>query len=533
MTKTSTLLFVGLLVALFAAAQAEKHTNVDYLSFGYDIYRGNPHSTQGVDPGFRFERIFDLTYNQKAKSTDGNWDVPDFVTMARTDACTLNFDSVQLDSMASYQKSLEVEVSVSAGFFGASFKASTSYKSVEKTMTTTSDKHIYSSAVCDVYKAKMNAYDPPKLHESFIKALMSLPLNYDEKQYFKLIDNYGTHAVTEINMGARYGMISTISEKSYETFNSQGISTTFAASATIKAFSGSIDTRTSQQKEWANKYNSAMTNYQIISVGAKPVANGDGVAWAQQAISQPMPLRYTLVPLNELLVPLYVRGSLEASRMNTIKANLQTALKNYCSNSLRPQGLLSDCNKPADVKPAPKLNSCKWCVNSCGGDFPVDGGHIAADQNWPHWAYTWGQSCQGSYKNNEYQNGVHLCCQNVESDGKGQCRVCNSCGEDFPELVGALQVDQRWDKFTSAFDNSCQGNSRTRPKPDDGFKICCQRDPICSLCSSCGGAWPHESGVLAADQNWPKFFSGRGHSCSGGVGKNDANRGMKWCCKTR
>ena len=53
------------------------------------------------------------------------------------------------------------------------------------------------------------------------------------------------------------------------------------------------------------------------------------------------------------------------------------------------------------------------------------------------------------------------------------------------------------------------------------------------MCSSCGGAWPHEAGVIGADQNWPDFFRGRGHSCSGGVGRNDANRGMKWCCKTK
>ena len=534
MRRTSNLFIIGLLVALFAACQAQKYRNVDYLSFGYDIYRGNPHSTQGVDPGFRFERIFDLTYNQKLKSSDGYWDVPDNVTMARTDACTLHFESTYLHTMSSYLNSLERDVTVSGGLAGiASFKASTAYKSVEKSMTTTTDKHIYSNAVCDVYKAKMNAYDPPKLHENFIKVLMTLPTKYDEKQYFKFIDNYGTHAITEINMGARFGMISSISKSSYEKFQSEGISVSAAASFSILGFSGGVDTRTSTQKDWANKYNSAMIDFQIISVGAKPVARGDAVAWAQQAITQPMPLRYTLVPLSELLVPFYVKGSLESSRMNAIRFNLQTALKNYCSNSLRAQGLVSDCNRPSDPKQASTINSCKWCVNSCGGDFPVDGGHIAADQNWPHWAYTWGQSCQGSYKNNEYQNGVHLCCQNVESDGKGQCRVCNSCGEDFPEAVGAIQVNQDWDKFTSAYDNRCQGNSRTRPKPAGGFKVCCQRDPICSMCSSCGGAWPHEAGVIGADENWPDFFRGRGHGCSGGVSRNDANGGMKWCCKTK
>ena len=540
MRKTSNLLFVGLLVALFAVAQAEKHTNVDYLSFGYDIYRGNPLSTQGVDPGFRIARIFDLTYNENLKSSDGNWDVPDSITMARTDACTLNFQSSLLDTLQSYQKSLEVEVSVSGGFAGiASFKASASYKSMEQSMTKSRDIHVSSTAVCDVYKARIDPYDPPKLHEKFIKALTALPTNYDEGQYFKFLDYYGTHAVTEINMGARYGMISMISEKASEQFNSNRLTIEAAASFNVLGASGSVDTRTDSQKQMANKYRSAMTNYQIISVGAKPVANGDGVAWAQQAITQPMPLRYTLVPLSELLVPLYVRGSLETSRMNAIRTNLQTAFKNYCSKSLVPQGLVSDCNKasayrpPPPQPPQPKINSCKWCANSCGGDFPVDGGHTSADRNWPYWAYTFGQSCFSSYGAHGFNNGAHLCCQPTDSTRKGQCRLCNSCGGGFPETVGAIQVDQGWDRFTAAFDHGCQGNSRTRPNPGGGFKVCCQQDAICSMCSSCGGAWPHEAGVIGADQNWPDFFRGRGHGCSGGVGRNDANRGMKWCCKTK
>ena len=532
------MLFVSLLVALFAAVQAQKHANIDYLSFGYDIYRGNPHSTQGVDPGFKIARIFDLTYDEKMKSSDGYWDVPDAITMARTDACKLNFESTQLDTMASYQQSLEVEVSVSGGLAGiASFKASTNYKSMEKSMTTTRDKHVYSTAVCDVYKARMDTYDPPKLNSRFIKALTTLPTTYDEQQYFRFIDNYGTHAVTEISMGARYGMISTVSENAFQKLTSEGISVSLAASFTILGISGSVDTRTNSQKELANKYNSAMTNYQIISVGAKPVGM-DSIAWAKQTITQPMPLRYTLIPLSEILDPLYIRDSLETSRMKAIKTNLQTALKNYCSNSLRAQGLVSDCNKAPDTKPAPKppqINSCKWCATSCGGDFPVDGGATSVDNNWPRWAYTWGPGCSGSYTDNinGYQNGLHLCCQKVDSTKTGQCRVCNSCGADFPEVVGALQTEQGWNTFTSAFDHSCQGNARTRPYLPGGFKICCQRDPICSMCSSCGGAWPHESGVIAADKNWPNFFNGRGKGCSGGVGRNDANYGMKWCCKTK
>lgn len=531
--KGSKLLILSLCIALSAISQAQKHTNIDYLAFGYDIYRGNPHSSSsGVDPGFKFEKIFDLTYNNGMKSSDGAWDVPDSVTMARTDACTLNFQSSDVSTMSSYQKSLEVEVTVSGGVAEiATFKASTDYKSMEKSTTTTSDKHIYSAAVCDVYRAKMSAYNPPKLHPEFIYALKTLPTNYDESAYLRFLKNFGTHALLEINMGARYGMMSSISEKSWEKFNQEGITVTAAASVAILGISGGVDTRTSNQKEWANKYNSAITNYQIISVGAKPVAGGDGVSWAQQAITQPMPLRYSLIPLSELLTPLYVRDTLEANNMNALQNNLQTALKSFC-NSLKKEGLLSDCNKATDVKPQPKINACRWCANSCGAEYPVDGGQFSNDQNWPNWQFSFNTGCTGSYGNMRINSGVHLCCQETGETRKGQCRVCSSCGGDFPEYVGAGQVDQGWEKFTVAYDNSCQGTPRARGNPGGGLKLCCQADPICSMCSSCGGAWPHETGVLGADTNWPDFWRGRGHGCSGGVARNDVNRGMKWCCKT-
>lgn len=534
MTKISKTVLFGFFVACFVAAEAQKkHTNVDYLAFGYDIYRGNPHSTQGLDPGFKFGKIFDLTYNDGVKSSDLNWDIPDSVTMARIDACTLNFQSIELENMKSYQKSLEQEVTVTGGFLFAKFKASTDYKSMEKSMTSNADRHIYSSAVCDIYKARMSPYKPPKLHQEFLTALRNLPAVYNEREYFRFLDNFGTHAITELSMGARYGMISTISERAYNQMRAQPISTTFAASGALAFLSGKVESKTSVQKQWADTYTNAMTNYQMISVGAKPVAGGDGVAWAQQAIKFPMPLRYTLIPISEIVKPLYIRNLLDTQKMNMIRMNLETAANNYCSKHLKPMGLISDCAAPVEVRPAPKINSCRLCADSCGSNWPVDGGYFMGEKNWPKWAFTFNPGCVGSYSNNRINTGVHMCCQEVDNTNKGQCRVCASCGGDFFEDVGAVQVDEKWNYFVSAYDFGCAGAShRTRSHRGGGLRVCCQKDPICSLCSTCGGKWPHESGVLGANENWKDFFRGRGRMCEGEVKRNPAKEGMKWCCKT-
>jgi hypothetical protein len=34
--------------------------NIDYLGRGYNIFYGNPHSTQGLDPGYTNYHILDL-----------------------------------------------------------------------------------------------------------------------------------------------------------------------------------------------------------------------------------------------------------------------------------------------------------------------------------------------------------------------------------------------------------------------------------------------------------------------------------------
>jgi hypothetical protein len=56
--------------------------NIDYLSFGYNIYRANPIPTDGiVDPGFSQNKIFKLSYSRGQTSDDGRYSVPDFVTV--------------------------------------------------------------------------------------------------------------------------------------------------------------------------------------------------------------------------------------------------------------------------------------------------------------------------------------------------------------------------------------------------------------------------------------------------------------------
>ena len=91
--------------------------------------------------------------------------------------------------------------------------------------------------------------------------------------------------------------------------------------------------------------------------------------------------------------------------------------------------------------------------------------------------------------------------------------------------------DQNWSNWIRAYDNSCNADARQRNNPSDGIQLCCKGKPLCNFCSSCGGNYPQETGVVSVDQNWPNFFRGKSDSCGGDNRVVGYNMGMKLCCQ--
>ena len=63
--------------------------------------------------------------------------------------------------------------------------------------------------------------------------------------------------------------------------------------------------------------------------------------------------------------------------------------------------------------------------------------------------------------------------------------------------------------------------------------MCCKGQQICSLCSSCGGEYPDETGAYGRDTDWADFFEYLGDQCQGGFGQHPFSNGVKLCCKKR
>lgn len=394
------------------SSQPAKLVNIGYLSYGYDIYFGNPNPTTGFDPGFRDLPFFDFQYTDQAMTSDGRYMIPDSVEAIGEQICNLDFQSTTITGTTSYKNSLEVSVDVNAGYGPASFSASADYKSVSQGTTKDSNIYTMNEGTCSVYNTNLDPLDLPSVHSSFIKEVNALPLNYTastKQAYMNFLTKRGTHYFTGMRMGARYGYMSTISSSAWTKMTSEGITVSAAASYSALVKVG-VKTMTNDQKEQASTFDSSKTDWKIISIGSAPPVDGNVVSWAQNCYNNPMPITYSL----DSIVNLFNSDFLPSNaNLDTLSTNVQSALDDYC-DYLKSKGSLLSCNYPDPDRPLPIVpNSCRLCAGGCGGSFSVDGGAMSLDQQWPNFFMTYDSKCGGTLQHNSYNEGagVHLCCQ--------------------------------------------------------------------------------------------------------------------------
>ena len=59
-------------------------------------------------------------------------------------------------------------------------------------------------------------YSSPPFSQNFLDGLKSLKKEYDQAEYNRFIQTFGTHYIKTANMGATYGQQSEISSKSWK-----------------------------------------------------------------------------------------------------------------------------------------------------------------------------------------------------------------------------------------------------------------------------------------------------------------------------
>ena len=79
--------------------------NIDYLSYGYNLLKGNP--LEDADPGFTGQSIFDFKYDNKETTTDRRFEVPDNVDIRMVKQCTLSISYQAIFGETSLYKAMQ------------------------------------------------------------------------------------------------------------------------------------------------------------------------------------------------------------------------------------------------------------------------------------------------------------------------------------------------------------------------------------------------------------------------------------------
>ena len=142
--------------------------NIGYVGSTYNIFKGNPRSTSGLDPGFTLRNLCKFSYQNNLTTADGRYSIPDNTQATSSSTCTFDFSSETTDSISSYYNSLKVDVNADFSGWGASFSASADYKEVHENSVSNEYRYVSSHATCEAFIASVQI-DTANLNPAFKK----------------------------------------------------------------------------------------------------------------------------------------------------------------------------------------------------------------------------------------------------------------------------------------------------------------------------------------------------------------------------
>ena len=311
-----------------AEGSPPKYPNIGYVGSCYDIFKGNPEATNGLDSGFLGHGIFQFTYSQGRTTADGRYSIPDHTMVNDAQSCSFSFSSSVTRDLSSYMDALKLHVDASFKGWGASFSASADYQQVHQSTENGQTMYISSQALCEAYGASV---DGATFLGSFINSVLYLPdvLNSStQAAYLNFIQEYGTHIATAIKMGGRYGIRSEFTTQNYSSLSSTGINIKASAgySGLVK-IGASLDTE--QEEKDASTYNDYRSNYLLYQIGGEPPVDENQTAfeWAKTVKDDPLPLSYSLTELYKYLTPRFFP---QDSNIDIKRENLRNVTFEYC-----------------------------------------------------------------------------------------------------------------------------------------------------------------------------------------------------------
>lgn len=318
-----------LLSLLAGCAFAQSYfRNIDYLGCGYDVISGDPQSTGRLDPGIK-ESVIKITYNNNTVTGDHRFFVPDGTTALNRLSCSYNSEVTQVTTSQELSKSKQLDVKVGVNWEKVSFSASLDTKKTVTTITNKQSKYTFAKGLCIIYRATIGIWSgfPFEVSDNFKGMVINgLADNLDDDDlYFQFLDLFGTHVIVSMDAGAKTVIQSEFTKEAWS--KTTETSRAIGADASFAGFTGSF--KTEEQRKNAASFDQERTSYENHVIGALPTdTSGDFSQWAAKTSDDPVPVKYTLMQISDLLTKQYFP---QVPQIYAIKTKLDGILKRYCS----------------------------------------------------------------------------------------------------------------------------------------------------------------------------------------------------------
>jgi hypothetical protein len=284
-----------------------------FLGYGYDILLGNPMDTSGFgDPGWK-TNIYKFSYNDAKMTTDGKWNVPDKCSAQPVHACSTNVTHKYFNNSDDYRKDLNVT------FCMGSF-------------------------TCAVYRLESDFFAHPDLDENFVVGVKEfLTVDYNEEVYLTFIQQFGTHLVSGLTSGGRWGLQTEYSKHDLEVLTDKGVNVTLGLEVQAEISAGfKIGVGTEMYAYHA--VHSLEHSSATFNIGGQ--FNQDPKIWNLTVAANPMPFHLQLMDISMMLTPIFIKDDPQLTQK---RANMVKALSNYCSHLQRTVDSSIPCHKPKSM----------------------------------------------------------------------------------------------------------------------------------------------------------------------------------------
>eukprot|EP00928_Gymnodinium_smaydae_P096513 TRINITY_DN8543_c1_g4_i1.p1 TRINITY_DN8543_c1_g4~~TRINITY_DN8543_c1_g4_i1.p1 ORF type:complete len:1789 (+),score=267.48 TRINITY_DN8543_c1_g4_i1:101-5467(+) len=338
-------------------------TSISWVTSGFNILQGNPFPTDGVLEGFG-RPVWLIEYKAGTGSGDEGGCHPDGYDVKAVAASTFSTSSTLVASSKDYSNAVSSSFGFEAAGEAQGVSAGVSYSSDTSTEQSTafSESKKLSITQASDYKyialprtgQSMPPIDPDFQHE--------VHAAFDQDGFNKIFNDFGTHYMSKVKMGARFYDKYYITESGFtdafgsDASSSLGVTASYesgAADAAVGAASGSMSMSDSQSTGTGDSSTNEMSDRITTVVGGELSIDDSGnPTWVRDSDVDPLPIGFDITSICEH--PAFLLA-------DKVEACSDALTAYYDANSVEEQ-------EPACVWDLDCDNDLKCFDGSCGED---------------------------------------------------------------------------------------------------------------------------------------------------------------------